>query len=419
MRRGRAILSLGGALALVLAVFGATAASGRLSRGSRMHVAYKQQCADPYPGTRDPANPLMLPNPPGPDTLNGARFFVDGPRHGSAASAIARLLGLNPKRLSDDYSWAQFKADFETGRLHHRFMSVSGKARWKIRMLEKIADQPETQRLSAYAQGGGPGKIYSQVQKIFCHNMQADPGTVLLVNTYFLHPNLGHCPDARQIRAATPRFKRQINEMAAATGNRPAVYLLEFDAIGSSHCYVKMHDLPQYLGLLRYEAEKIAALPHTIVYEEAGYSDANSARYTAHALNEAGVQKIRGFFTNDTHLNWTTSEMKWGDEISRMTGDAHFIINTAQNGRGPKKNPHPARQGNEDLCNPPGRGLGPEPTTDPGFKHVDAFLWAHVPGNSSGCGGGPPGGVFWPARAVALASRANDKLGPGYPSHPY
>ncbi len=111
--------------------------------------------------------------------------------------------------------------------------------------------------------------------------------------------------------------------------------------------------------------------------------------------------------------------MRWAEHISRLTGGAHFIVNTAQNGHGPKKNPHPATQGNEDLCNPPGRALGPRATTNTGFPHADAFLWTHVPGNSSGCGGGPPGGVFWPARAISLASRANAKLGPGYPSQPY
>lgn len=427
MRRGPQSTSVALALLILLAVFGAAGAASRprvVNRGPsagrpRVQADYRQQCADPFPGRRDRSNPLRLSTPPGPDPLTGAQFFIDGPRHGAAAGAIARLLGVNPTNYSDDYSWARFKSDLEQGGLHRRLLASSPRVRWKVRMLGKIADQPETQRFSAYAQGGGPGKIYSQVQKIFCHNMRADPGAVAIINTYFLHPNLGHCPTAAGIRAATPQFKRQIDEMAAGTGNRPAVYLLEFDAIGSSHCYVKMHDLPQYLGLLRYEAETIAALPHTVVYEEAGYSDANSAAYTARALNAAGVRRIRGFFTNDTHLNWTSREITWGNEISRLTGDAHFIVNTAQNGQGPKRNPHPVTQGNEDLCNPPGRGLGPRPTMDTGFAHVDAFLWAHVPGNSSGCGGGPPGGVFWSARAISLASRANGKLGPGYPSNPY
>ncbi len=88
-----------------------------------------------------------------------------------------------------------------------------------------------------------------------------------------------------------------------------------------------------------------------------------------------------------------------------MTHGAHFVVNTAQNGQGPLLNKHPPQQGVEDLCNPPGRGLGPRPTTSTGFPHVDAFLWTHVPGNSSGsCNGGPPSGDVL-ARATRRGSR--------------
>jgi endoglucanase len=162
-----------------------------------------------------------------------------------------------------------------------------------------------------------------------------------------------------------------------------------------------------------------SALAHTVVYVEAGYSDANGPGYTARILNAIGVGKIRGFFTNETHEAWTINEIDWGNRISAMTHGAHFVVNTSDNGEGPKLNPHPTTQGIEDLCNPPGRGLGPRPTTSTGFAHVDAFVWEHPPGNSSGCGGGPPAGVFWPARAEQLSANANGRLGPGYPSSPY
>jgi endoglucanase len=360
----------------------------------------------------------MLPSPPGANPLHGAQFFVDGPRHNPAAETIARLLGVDPTSYPDSYSWASFQSDLDQDSLHDRLMSKSRGVRWKVAMLEKIASQPEVMRFSAYSGGGGPGKVYGQVQKLFCHNLTADPGTIPVFTTYFLHPDV-KCGSAAQIAAAAPTFKRQVDEVAEGTGNRPAVFLLEIDAIGSSHCFANNHDLGQYLALLRYEAQELGSLPHTVVYEEAGYSDANTVGYTARALNRAGVRGVRGFFTNDTHLNWTISEVRWAQKIANQTGQAHFIVNTAQNGRGPLKNAHPATEGIEDLCNPPGRGLGPRDTTDTGFAGVDAFLWTYVPGNSSGCGGGPPGGVFWPARAIGLASRANAKLGPGYPSKPY
>ncbi|MGH2866020.1 MAG: glycoside hydrolase family 6 protein [Solirubrobacteraceae bacterium] len=79
-----------------------------------------------------------------------------------------------------------------------------------------------------------------------------------------------------------------------------------------------------------------------------------------------------------------------------------------------------AVRGVADHGNPPGRGLGPVDTTATGVPLADAWLWTSPPGNSSGpCHGGPPGGMFWAARAIGLASRADGRLGPGLPSHPY
>jgi endoglucanase len=198
------------------------------------------------------------------------------------------------------------------------------------------------------------------------------------------------------------------------------VYLLEIDALGSSACIAHSSALPVYEADLRFEINKIAALPHTVVYMEGGYSDSNSPAYTARILNAIGIRKIRGFYTNDTHLQWTINEIRWGQKVSAMTHGAHFLVNTTENGRGPLLNPHPTTQGVEDLCNPPGRGLGPRPTTSTGFAHVDGFVWQHTPGNSSGsCHGGPSAGTFWAQRALGLAARANEKLGPGFPSRPY
>jgi endoglucanase len=221
------------------------------------------------------------------------------------------------------------------------------------------------------------------------------------------------------VLAYGPTFRRRVDEMAAATDRRPAVYLLELDAIGSSSCIMKDHAMPEWEADLRYEMNALQSLPHTVVYVEGGYSDSNSVAYTARILNAIGVNTIRGFFTNDTHEQWTINEVRWATRISKLTHGAHFIVNTAENGTGPLLNPHPVKQGIEDLCNPPGRGTGPRDTTDTGYEFADAFMWTFPPGNSSGCGGGPPGGVFWPARAIALAQHGNSQLGPGFSSLPY
>lgn len=423
MDRGRQlsalVLALAGVAALALGVASAWRSARAAMRTAAAPTARASQvCPHGHGSRRDPSNPLDLATPPGADPLHGAHFFVDGPRHGAAAGAIARLLGVDPHRYPDTYSWARFKASLSHGAFARR-LAASGGLRWRVHQLEKIAEEPEVARVSIYSMGGGPGKLHAFTEKLLCFNHRADPGSVPLINTYFLHPVVGSCPSPAELAAAGPDFRRRVDEVVAATGHHPVVYLLELDAYGSSSCMARRRDLGQYEALVRYEVDRFATLPHAVVYLEAGYSDSNGPAYTARALNHSDIGRIRGFYTNDTHLNWTMTEVHWANKISRWTHGAHYIVNTAQNGNGPLWNRDRVHDGNEDLCNPPGRGLGPRRTTDTGVRAADAFMWTVVPGNSSGCGGGPPGGVFWPARAIDLASRANERLGPGFPSRPY
>jgi endoglucanase len=409
---------------LMASLAGLVAAGGWISLctvplASATPLAYPARlCSDHFPARRDRSNPLDLRRAPGGDPLRGARFFVDGPAHGAAASAIARAIGLNPSRLPDRESWRTFARRLHRGRLKRELRRHPRRA-FRVRQLAKIAREPEVQRISAYSGGGGPGAIYQQTEKILCRNMTADQGSIPILNTYFLHPAAGTCPAPGALAAAGPVFRRRVNELAEAVARRPAVFLLETDGNGSSRCIHRVGSLPIWEAYLRYEIRRISSVPHSVVYVEGGYSDSNPARYTARVLKAIGIRRIRGFYTNDTHENWTIREVRWAMKISRLTHGAHFIVNTAQNGRGPLLNRHPAVEGVEDLCNPPRRGLGPRPTTHTGFRRADAWLWSSPPGNSSGCGGGPPGGTFWPGRAVQLAALANDRLGPRYPSRPY
>ncbi len=402
----------------ILAAFALVAATRTATASAHATAHVTQQCDASASGQRDPANPLDLPQAPGANPLTGAQFFVPGPAKGSAAGAIAQLLGLNPKTMPVDESWATFADKLAFGPLHDKLVADPTLAR-NVAQLSKIASQPEAQRISSYSWGGTPSGIFKQTQKILCDNLTADPGTVPIFNTYFLHPVLGGCPTPTQVRNYMPLFHSRVDAMAQGVGRHPAVFLLELDAIGSSSCVAKMGAMPDWEAALRYEMKAMQSLPHTVVYVEGGYSDSNSVGYTTRILKAIGVNSIRGFFTNDTHEAWTINEARWASAIAKKTHGAHFIVDTADNGTGPLRNHDRVHNGNENLCNPPGRGLGPIGTTVTGFQYADAWMWTHPPGNSSGCGGGPPGGVFWPARAEGEASRANNQLGPGLPSLPY
>jgi hypothetical protein len=418
-------------LAVAAAFLVAALVSGT-SSAARAPIAHPAgaTCATPDVTTpRDPANPLALPTPPGPgqSPLTGAHFFVDGPRHGQAAGAIAQSLHLDPMSLSESLSWAQFQQTY--GPMFDA----------QAQLLAKIGSQEETQNVSLYAGGGGSAAIQGQTTKLLCNNAMADPTqpTVMVFSTFFIYPNGKFCPSLPALQRWQPTFIGDVNGMARGIGIKRAVILMEIDSIGTSSCLKNKKLLKLWLHDLSWEANVFSQLPHAVVYEEAGYSDAQGPKWTANRLWQAGVRQVEGFYTNGTHFAWSSKEITWAEKVSndlfgmsKGTYRAHFVVNTAQNGQGPKLNPHPVQQGIENLCNPPGRGLGRMPTGDVNptsdgltFPNLDGFLWTGVPGRShnSNCPGGPwqPAGVFDPRFALELAQNANQKLGPGFPSEPY
>jgi endoglucanase len=77
------------------------------------------------------------------------------------------------------------------------------------------------------------------------------------------------------------------------------------------------------------------------------------------------------------------------------------------------------KTGNEVLCNPINRGLGPKPTTNTGYPKIDMFAWTTNPGESGGqckdqstlqLQGAPPTGAYWPKYAAMLVKYANFKV---------
>jgi endoglucanase len=163
-------------------------------------------------------------------------------------------------------------------------------------------------------------------------------------------------------------------------------------------------------------------LPRAAIYVDSGAADAGSYKTMATDLNKIGVKNIQGFFLNSTHADWTLNEIAYGQKISRLTGGAHFVVNTTVNGHGPEKTANPAKDGNEVLCNPTTLGLGPKPTTDTGYWHVDAFAWLGYAGLSDGpCPTTPgdpfqdPTGTYMPKYAELLIHHADYRVSGNVP----
>ena len=418
----------------------AVALSAPSGQALRSHAAtLTPQCPDAqFSATRDPANPLELPVAPGSNPLGGAHFFVDGPRHGAAAGAIAQLLGIDPTTYPDSYSWARFQADLSPGGSLYPKLAANPTLAHQVALLERIASQAETQAISLYSQGGGPAAIYSQAQKILCHNLTADPDPhpIPVFTTFFIYPNGMFCPTLEQIQGNQATFMRQIGELAQGVGRHPSVFLIEIDALGTSNCLTP-DELALWEADLRYEVQALSAQPHTVVYLEAGAADEDDPARMAQLVRDTCVVNsenvcplLRGIWINGTHFDWTAHEGVYGTTVSgdlsrlmlaatHQSYVAHFVVNTAQNGQGPKLNPHPLRQGIEDLCNPTGRGIGRAPTSAPppgsSFALDDGLLWTGVPGRSHNANchpGDAAAGVFDVRFALELAANASDNLGP-------
>jgi endoglucanase len=268
-------------------------------------------------------------------------------------------------------------------------------------MLGVIANQPETHRFGAW-DGSDPSVT---VARYLERAASEQPGTVPLIATYRLvHGPCGHYSDSP---AQERSYDAWMDGFARGISTYRAVVFLEMDSLITAGC-LSRHGVEVRMRELRYATLRLSQLPRTAVYLDAGAADALPAPYMARLLRRAGIGNIQGFFLNSTHFDWTSSEIRFGKQISRLTGGKHFIVSTAANGRGPLVPRDRVHQGNEVLCNPPGRGLGPKPTTNTGYPRVDAFVWIGNPGRSGGaCGNGAPGtGVFWTQYALSLVKNA-------------
>jgi endoglucanase len=177
-------------------------------------------------------------------------------------------------------------------------------------------------------------------------------------------------------------------ELAQAIGNDRVVIAFEPDSLGTIDCLARSRR-DDRVRVLRHGVEVLSRLPNATIYIEAGASDWEPAHRTANQLRAVGISKVRGFMLNATHYDWTAANIRHGLEISRRTGGKHFVINTAENGRGPVHARLPNGRRLTVWCNPGLRGLGKPPTTATSHAKVDAYLWINRPGYAQSCQGRP------------------------------
>lgn len=197
------------------------------------------------------------------------------------------------------------------------------------------------------------------------------------------------------------RYRAWIKEVARGIGDRPAVVVLEPDAVPLTECLGAALQQERQ-EMLTDAINRLSASTKTAVYLDGGHSGWLSPTELAARLEAAGVSKARGFSLNVSNFQTTSDQTDYGEAVSKLLGGAHYVVDTSRNGAGP------AAYDSMSWCNPAGRAIGVQPTTTTAGAHADAYLWMKRPGESDGdCARSEPAaGQWFNDYAVDLVRRA-------------
>lgn len=193
-------------------------------------------------------------------------------------------------------------------------------------------------------------------------------------------------------------YRAWTSAFATGLGNRPAIVIIEPDAVAQLDCLPNDAERQTRLGLLRYATEQLRdRAPNTWAYLDGGNANWIAADTMAQRLESAGVRNIRGFALNVSNFYTTPQSTTYGAAVNGALNTRYgytkpFVVDTSRNGNG-----H-----NGEWCNPAGRKLGVLSQVGGG---AEMLLWVKVPGDSDGnCGIAPttPAGQFSPDIAIRL-----------------
>ena len=189
-------------------------------------------------------------------------------------------------------------------------------------------------------------------------------------------------------------YETWISGFAAGIGTKPAVVVIEPDALADISCMTSTTDINNRFTMLSFAARMFQQkAPNALAYLDAGHSGWIDPSTMASWLNSAGIHNIRGFALNVSNFYSTSSSVSYANSVNAALGySAKFVIDTSRNGNG----------SNGEWCNPAGRKLGAAPQNGGG---AEMLLWVKTPGVSDGkCGVAPTiaAGQFSPDLATRL-----------------
>jgi len=276
----------------------------------------------------------------------------------------------------------------------------------KAAVLAKYADNPMGKTFASFVTNPG-----TTVRQYLERSQREEPGSIPFLNLSRLEG--ASCPwRPKYPKDSVSSIESWVNAFSRAVGNYRVEIALETDRLAVINCLPRWGQARRYREI-SYEVHLLHTNnPNAIVYIDAGASDwGKSPQVMANRLRKADVAEAQGFQLGASHFAWTSAEIRFGLAISRLLGGKHFIINTNANGWGPR--PRYYSPYYKPACIPTGEGVGIRPTVQTPDPHIDAFVWAGVPGYENGScigyGAGSPY-QFYPSLAMSLARNAN----PGY-----
>lgn len=271
-------------------------------------------------------------------------------------------------------------------------------------LLDRIASQPGTTWLT------GPSaddRIATRdIRKVEqTSNEAAKEGTIPVYMLYAL-PGRDACADySKGGFQSEVDYLAWVDEIVQAL-QTDAVIVVEPDAVAHTlkNTCLSSKQIADRYSLLNKAVTKLSDSDRALgVYLDAGHSEwLPDPSAIVGPLQDSGVGRARGVSVNVSFFAETTAATKWAQQLAGLLGDKGVLIDTSRNGKGIAPVTGVAR-----WCNPPGRGLGPRPSTDIVDKHIDAYFWGKNAGESDGnCFGNPAAGTFVPSIALDLARNA-------------
>lgn len=192
---------------------------------------------------------------------------------------------------------------------------------------------------------------------------------LMLIGLGYLLPHVTSPGQASDVRA----YEKWVNGFATGLGNRPALVILEPDALAQLDSCLNNSQQQARLQMLSY-AVKTLQTQDDHVYLDAGHANWIPAGQMATRLRAADVAGAYGFSLNVSNFDPTGGEMSYANLVDRDLGmTKRFVIDTSRNGSGGSSAvAHPAaRSIARALPGVGGGALGGQLYTDPNTQAAD------------------------------------------------